>query len=149
MGELHPVHIRTFNDTKRILIDVCDKERSVIAIDPGGWKTQINSSVKFVCKRDITDLPIPNGKGDISLLGNYLNVNDHDLPLIIGWILYALGGVKPYPILILQGEQGSGKSTTSRVIRALVDPSSVPLRSPPREPKGLLVSAGNPRCRAG
>ena len=142
-GEKHPVHIRTFNDTKRILIDVCDQERRVITVDANGWRVDKGSGVKFVCKRGMTSLPIPGGNGNISLLGKYLNINNDDLPLIIGWILCALGGIKPYPILILQGEQGSGKSTTSRVIRALVDPSSVPLRSPPREPKDLLVSAGN------
>lgn len=142
-GKLHPVHIRTFNDGKRILIDLCSEGRDVITIDANGWRGDKDGGVKFVCKRGMTALPIPGRKGDISLLGYYLNINSEDLPLIIGWILCALGGVKPYPILILQGEQGSGKSTTSRVIRALVDPSSVPLRSLPREPKDLLVSAGN------
>lgn len=142
-GEKHPVHIRVFNDTKHILIDVCDQERCVITIDANGWRVDKGGGVKFVCKRGMTALPTPGGNGDMSLLDKYLNINSDDLPLIIGWLLCALGGVKPYPILILQGEQGSGKSTTSRVIRALVDPSSTPLRSPPREPKDLLVSAMN------
>jgi hypothetical protein len=142
-GEKHPVQIRIVHDTKRILIDVCDQERRVITVDTNGWRVDKGSGVKFVCKRGMTALPIPGGNGDMSLLVKYLNINSDDLPLIIGWILCALGGVKPYPILILQGEQGSGKSTTSRVIRALVDPSSTPLRSPPREPKDLLVSAMN------
>jgi hypothetical protein len=142
-GELHPVYIRTFNDAKHVMIDICDQERHVITVDASGWRVDKGSGVKFVCKRGMTSLPIPSGKGDINLLGKYLNINSDDLPLIIGWLFCAIGGVKPYPILILQGEQGSGKSTTSRVIRALVDPSSVPLRSPPREPKDLLVSAGN------
>jgi hypothetical protein len=142
-GEKHTVHIRTFNDAKRILVDMCDQERHVISIDANGWHMEKGSGVKFVCKRGMTALPIPSSKGNMSLLSKYLNINSDDLPLIIGWVFCALGGVKPYPILILQGEQGSGKSTTSRVIRELVDPSSVPLRSPPRDAKDLLVSAGN------
>ncbi len=44
---------------------------------------------------------------------------------------------------MLQGEQGTGKSTTSRVLRSLVDQSSVPLRSPPKDCRDLLVSAAN------
>jgi len=51
--------------------------------------------------------------------------------------------VKPYPILIFQGEQGTGKSTNTKLLRSLVDPSSVPLRSPPKDTDQLLVSAGN------
>ena len=142
-GGEHTVHIRTFNDTKRIMIDVRDQERHTITIDANGWRVDKGCFVKFVCKRGMTALPMPNDKGDISLLCKYLNINNDDLPLIIGWLLCAIGGVKPYPILILQGGQGSGKSTTSRVIRALGDPSSVPLRSPPKDTKDLLVSAGN------
>jgi len=67
---------------------------------------------------------------------------------VVGWLLAALGGAKPFPVLVLQGEQGAGKSTASRVIRALVDPSTAPLRSPPREVRDLLVSAANSHVMA-
>ena len=41
------------------------------------------------------------------------------------------------------GEQGSAKSTTARVLRALVDPSTAPLRSEPRELRDLMIAASN------
>jgi hypothetical protein len=42
---------------------------------------------------------------------------------------------------VLQGEQGSAKSTTARLLRELVDPSAVPLRAAPQSVRDLMISA--------
>ena len=47
----------------------------------------------------------------------------------------------PYPILIEHGEQGSAKSTTTKVLRALIDPNRSPLRVAPHDIDDLMVSA--------
>ena len=47
----------------------------------------------------------------------------------------------PYPLLILTGEQGSAKSTTSKVLRALVDPSTLATRSFPNDERDLVIAA--------
>ncbi|MEX0349377.1 MAG: hypothetical protein AB3N15_08110, partial [Paracoccaceae bacterium] len=47
----------------------------------------------------------------------------------------------PYPILILNGEQGSTKSTTARVLRSLIDPANSMARSTPNSEQGLVVAA--------
>lgn len=39
------------------------------------------------------------------------------------------------------GEQGAAKSWTSRIVRALVDPNLVPLRSEPRDERDLMIAA--------
>jgi hypothetical protein len=44
-------------------------------------------------------------------------------------------------VLVLQGEQGSGKTTAAKVLRALTDPSAVPVRTPPRESRDLVSAA--------
>jgi len=44
------------------------------------------------------------------------------------------------PLLLLEGQQGSGKSTFGRVIKSLVDPSNADLVSMPRSEKDLLVT---------
>jgi len=49
----------------------------------------------------------------------------------------------PYPVLTLFGEQGSGKSTLSRVLRLLIDPNLALVRSSPREERDLVITAGN------
>ena len=42
----------------------------------------------------------------------------------VAWMLAALRPKGPYPVLVLQGEQGSSKSTTERLLRASVDPNT-------------------------
>lgn len=61
----------------------------------------------------------------------------------MAWLVAALNPSGPYPILILQGEQGTGKSTVARVLRLLVDPSTAPLRTVPREERDLMIAASN------
>ena len=51
--------------------------------------------------------------------------------------------VGPYPILKLLGEQGSAKSTTARVLRAIIDPNTAPIRAEPRSTSDLMIAAKN------
>src|SRR5262249_8188354 len=46
----------------------------------------------------------------------------------------------PYPILILEGEAGSAKSTPPPLLRALVGPSTSPLRAISRDERDLMIS---------
>ena len=54
----------------------------------------------------------------------------------------ALRPIGPYPILVVNGEHGTGKSSFCRIIRALVDPRAAPNRGAPKEDRDLVVSAG-------
>ena len=44
---------------------------------------------------------------------------------------------------MLSGEQGSAKSTFSKILRALLDPNTAPLRALPREDRDLFIAANN------
>jgi hypothetical protein len=46
-------------------------------------------------------------------------------------------------VLVLTGEHGTAKSTLTRILRALCDPNSVPLRSLPRDDQDLFIAANN------
>jgi hypothetical protein len=58
-------------------------------------------------------------------------------------LLAALRGEGPYWILALSGEQGSAKTTLSRMIGALVDPQRAPLRTLPGDTHDLYIAAKN------
>ena len=149
------VYIRVANSGDRIYINPCDEKWHAIEVDADGWRVLDKPPIHFTRKRGMSAFPNLEGldgtdKKGAALLGasidslkSFLNIEENDFPLVIGWLMAALGGSAPYPILVLQGEQGTGKSTTSKVIRSLVDPSTSPLRSPPREIRDLLVSAVN------
>ena len=50
--------------------------------------------------------------------------------------------------LILNGVQGSSKSTTARLLRTLIDPNSSPIRAAPRQERDLMVAGHNNRVLA-
>ena len=75
--------------------------------------------------------------GSVNSLRRFLNLkNKRDFVLVVHWTLAALRGEGPYPVLAFAGEQGSAKSTTTKIIRSLVDPNVASLRSTPREERG-------------
>jgi len=77
-------------------------------------------------------------------LRRFFNVSDdEDLRLIIAWLVASLRQAGPYPVVLLQGEQGSAKSTAERIVRACVDPSAAPLRTTPRSEHDLSIAADN------
>ena len=77
-------------------------------------------------------------------LRRFVNVaTDADFILVIAFLVAVFRVDVPFAILILIGEQGSGKSVLARLLRALVDPNEAPIRSVPRDERDLLVSAVN------
>lgn len=142
-GPEHPVYVRVARTDDHIYLDLCDEQWMAIEISIGGWRIVENPPVYFVRKNGMSALPIPTKGGSAADIRKFLNIHEEQLELVIGWMLGALRGKAPYPVMVLQGEQGTGKSTTSRVLRSFVDPSTTPLRSPPREVRDLLVSAIN------
>src|SRR6185503_4900409 len=86
--------------------------------------------------------PVPGGKVDE--LRPLTNIPDErSWTLLIACIVAYLRGRGPYPILIIDGEQGSAKSTLCRIILLLIDPRKAGLRRPPREERDLMIAASN------
>src|SRR5262249_17771499 len=59
------------------------------------------------------------------------------------WLVAALRPGRPFPILAVNGEQGTAKTTLCRMGRGLLDPNEAPLRRPPRDARDLMIAAGN------
>ena len=68
-------------------------------------------------------VPVRNAGGDLAELRAMLNVTAETWPLVLGWLVAALVPNMPHPILLLGGQQGTGKSTAAEQLVALVDPS--------------------------
>lgn len=90
---------------------------------------------------------IPGETGDWTILNGYLNLSDVDSLLLVAWITYVLTNAKQsttsYPILLLQGDQGSGKSVLCAIIQALTDPSVVGVQTFPGTEKDLAIAVQN------
>lgn len=143
------VQYRTFRrigrDDNRLYVDLGDVDWQIIAIDPDGWKLADDVPLKAIRSPSTMALPMPEA-GDLleDQLRPLLNVaTDRDLRLIVAWMVSALGGIGEYPVLSINGEQGSAKSTIARMIRMLVDPNTATNRAAPRDERDLIVAANN------
>lgn len=139
------VHLRHAHADGVLYIDLGDARWRAIEVDAAGWRIVDEPPVKFRRPRGMMALPEPvrDRRHGVEWLQSFLNITDDDeWRLIVGYLLgcYSKG---PYPVLILNGEQGSAKSTTGRVIRSLVDPARTPDRSAPRDERDLIIAANN------
>ena len=129
-----------------IELDLANERWEAVEITPSGWRVVADPPVKFLRPRGILALPTPICGGSISELRPFLNLEtDEDWVLVLAWLLAALRPIGPYPVLALNGEHGSAKSTTARVLRELIDPNKAALRALPRDIHELMIQASNAR----
>jgi hypothetical protein len=148
-GPEREVFTRLAEQAGRIYIDLGDETRSVVEVTPEGWRVLTESPVPFFRTSNTKALPVPAGGGDIRELRHFVNVaTDADFVLLVSWLIGAMHPSGPYPLLVLQGEQGSAKSTTSRVVRSLVDPGVPSHRAVPTKEWDLMVAAQYTRVLA-
>jgi hypothetical protein len=145
-GQLKTVSVRLADFGGAIYLDLADPSWSCLEITPKGWKLIENPPVKFRRPPGLKAFPMPQGGGNIDELREFVNVSSfEDFVLLVAWVLGCFFPSGPFPILIVNGEQGAAKSTTSRVLRELTDPNAVALRSPPRSEQDLVIAANNAR----
>jgi hypothetical protein len=138
------VHVRVAGLDGRLYLDLGDPTWRAVEIDAAGWRVIENPPVRFRRAAGIKALPAPIQGGSVETLRSFLNVrSDADFVLVIAWVLAGLRDRGPYPLMVLSGEQGSAKSTFSAMLRALIDPSTAPLRALPRENRDLFIAANN------
>ena len=143
-GTERSVHLRVAGQEGAVYLDLCNQEWDVIEITAAGWRVLPGreAPVRFVRKDNTAPLPYPARGGGFEDLSSVLNVrSDKDSILLTAWMVGALNPDGPYPVLDLEGEAGTAKSTTARVVRSLVDPAVEPLRAPPRDARDLAIAA--------
>lgn len=146
-GPEHAVYTRLAEVDGVIYLDLANDLWQVVRVSPEGWAVMDADAVpvRFRRPRGMLPLPTPQVGDSLAKLGELLNVKKHsrDWKLIVAWLLQALRGTGPYPVLVLTGEQGSGKSTVAKMLRALLDPNVSPLRSLSRDERDLFIAAVN------
>src|SRR5262249_2594877 len=138
------VHVRVAGLNHKLYLDLGDRTWRAIELDADGWRHIDDPPVRFRRASGMLSLPVPERGGSLADLRPFLNVrSDPDFILVIAWPLSALRNNGPYPVLALAGEQGTAKSTFSKILRALIDPNTAPLRALPREDRDLFIAASN------
>ena len=130
-----------------VFIDMCTPDSAAVKITEKSVTVGQNTQAKFI--RSKVQRPI--GAPVINAVSEYFNLlkkyipfkTEDDFILFVSWLLNCINLDGGYPVLFLLGEQGSAKSTTCKLIKDLLDASSVLLRNLPKSMKELMITATN------
>lgn len=129
------VSIRTTSKNETYYYDLGRPDSKLMAISKDGIKEVVEPTIKF--KRPKTSLEVFYSPSDASelvkILSGVLNIQSaQDLILIIAFMVKSiLGKSGSSPILIIEGEQGSAKTTTTKFLKRIIDPSSADIKKFP------------------
>ena len=147
-GRTKLVHLRVAKEGDDLWLDLADPDCQAIKITKAGWSLEANPAVKFIRKQGMMPLPIPerSSGGNLDKLFRLFHVRERGEQLLLtAWLVNVLNVSSSYPILVLIGEQGSGKTTLARALLRLVDPNYMETRSPPRSEEDIAVAAQHGR----
>lgn len=108
----------------KIVYFLADDMRQSIIIRPDGWKSAFRTKTKFI--KTEADLPQvePIGGGDcLKLLKPYINLPETDFKLLVICLIQFFSRQSSHYAMVISSAKGTGKSTLTKLIRALVDPS--------------------------
>ena len=146
-GSECPVYVRVAGDGNDIYLDLGDPLWQAVRITASGWEIVADPPVRFRRPKGLLRLPVPVRGGTVDQLRPFVNVRDDDQDnqwrLFIGCLIAAFRPIGPYPILALNGEHGSAKSTSAKIHRRLIDPNKSVTRAAPRDERDLAIAATN------
>ncbi len=143
-GKTYPVAVRIATEGECIYLDLGNSSWETVQVDCFGWEVIAKPPVRFRRPPGLGEIPRPMRGGHLDLLRPFVNVGDEaQWTVLLAFLVASLRGRGPYPVLVVNGEQGSAKSTTCRVIRALLDPIAAGLRSAPSNERDLMIAAMN------
>jgi hypothetical protein len=136
------LHLRVADHEGTIYVDTGRSDGQVIRIGQGRWEATNTAPVRFLRTKLTGAMPLPPPDGDVTRLWDFVNVAAEDRPVLLAVLVAALVQCDvPHPVLALFAEQGSAKSTTTRMLVDLIDPSPVPLRQAPRDADSWVTAA--------
>lgn len=130
-----------------IEIDLGDDRHRRIAVTPGRVE-MLNSGSQSVFIRNphmgCISVPEDVSSGDLSKFDKYLNMTPESKILTLGWLTFSMAQPKvensKFPILVLSGSQGTGKTVMSKLLLKFADPGSIGVRTFPSNQKELAIA---------
>jgi hypothetical protein len=136
------VYVRVGLHEGTLYIDLGDDSGECVRVTPSGWYVVETAPVPFFRPSGLLPLVRPEHGGNVDDLRRFVNVDDDGFTLYVAWLV-ASYWPRPCAALVVTGEQGTAKTTASKIARRLTDPNAAELRSPPRNEDDLLIAATN------
>lgn len=149
-GAVHEPAVRVAAHGGSVFLDLGDEDWQAIKISVDGWQLVREAPIKFTRPSGMRPLPMPMHGGSVDQLRFLLSIaegeaGDQAFALLLGWLVSALSPEGPYPVLVVSGEQGSGKSTLTTAVKRLIDPGLAERRAAPKDEHDLAIAARHGR----
>lgn len=148
-GLVERVSCRVAPTDDGIEIDLGDDKNTHISVKAGKVDVVTQGSRTLFHRTQVmAPFVMPAEKGDVWQIQKYLNLHATDQVLLMAWLSYTLAHPKlstsKYPILVINGDQGSGKtSLCNNIIYALTDPNVIGVQVFPSSAKDLAIASQN------
>jgi putative DNA primase/helicase len=145
-GPRHTTFIRIAEHQARVFIDLCNDDWQALECTKNGWVVVNHLPVKFVRRDGMLPLPHPEPvteqcSGIEELRSFFGNLSQAHFALVVGWLMSCLRDTGVYPVLMVHGESGSGKTVLTKLLMDLVDPRDEKALSIPKDDRALIVFA--------
>lgn len=129
---------------RRIYYFLADARWTTILISNEGYKKGVSKKLKFL-KMQLDDVQVtPKEGGDLlKLLRKYVNMTEDDFILFTIYLVQGFSRTSSHFAAILSSNKGTGKSTLTKLIRAIVDPSKTGAALMPSTEGDLKTLLGN------
>jgi hypothetical protein len=133
------------NEQGDIEIDLGTQDYERVLLSNGAARVvQQGSNTLFKRPDSMLPLPIPADTGSWTELLPFLNMTeDHQylIVAVIGYVWTHPKGTAAYPITVIQGQQGDGKSLLGRILRMLLDNNAAGIQRFPRDARDMAISS--------
>ena len=138
-----PLHLRVAEDGDVVYIDMADAGNDVIEIGGGRWKVVDTAPTLFRRTKLTGAMPYPHRRpSDLSLLWDFVLVDEQDRPLVLAWLVSTLVQPEaPHPILTFSGRAGSDEVQHHQDIGRPGGPVAAPLRQASRDAGAWVTAA--------
>ena len=143
----HKLHVRVAWHEGNIYYDLADNKWRAVKISPAGWEIVEKPPILFRRYAHMEAQPEPDKSGNIKELLSFVNITGEEAQ-----ILYLCSIIAdcipdiPHIIKVFFGPGGSGKSSTSKIGRQVVDPSSAPTCRSYRDKKEFVQYLAHNHC---
>ncbi|MED0665931.1 hypothetical protein P4T04_06320 [Bacillus badius] len=136
------IFIRVAHDDEgKVYVDSGNEAFDVIEVSKTGWQIVKGAPVKFIRSKTMRSLPSPQPRGELDELKQIFQFKEDQFILWLAFVIGCFNPRGPYPLLVLNGAQGAGKTIVSEITKSVIDPGYATLRTLPESEEDLLVMA--------
>ena len=137
-GDEYKLHNRVAELEEAIYYDLADKKWQAVKVTAEGWSVVSETPILFKRYQHHAPQVQPVAGGQVQDILRFINVTERDHQILV--LVYLVSCFMPgfaHPIPYIYGQQGSAKSSFSKILRKLIDPSRLEVLSLPRKPEEL------------